>query len=589
MSRVAIDPVTRVGGHLRIEVDVTDGSVRDAWSSGTMFRGLEGILRGRDPRDAWLLAQRVCGTCTGVHALASVRAVENALGLTVPRNARLLRNILAGAQLVQDHVVQFYLLQAFDWVDAMSALRASPGVTASLATSTSAWPQSSAAHFREVQDRLAKVVASGEIGLLANGDWGHPAYALSPEANLLILSHYLEALDWQRRFMRVHTLLGGKSPHPQTFLVGGMALAPKWGGPNRALPGEHPQQVERNAPIALSERGLRVIADLIAEARVFVDQVYLPDVRLLARAYPEWTAIGAGVGAYLAFGEFPEEDTAAPELFLPRGRVASALSVVEPVDQTRVAETVARSHYTYDAGDQALLHPWDGQTTPRYGGPQPPVTTLENADRYSWLKAPRYEEAPLEVGPLARMLVAYVEGRSPVTSAVDRLVGSLGLQRDALFSTMGRTLAQAVETQVVVERLAGWHDDLTANLATGDVAVANVTAWDPGAWPDVARGWSFGESPKGAVGHWVTIENRRVSEYQIVDATTWNASPRDAKGRRGPCEEALVGTPIADPARPLEVLRTVHSFDPCTACAVHAHRPDGEEPVEIRVSGESTR
>ncbi len=585
MSRTVIDPVTRVGGHLRIEVEVAGGAVADAWSSGTMFRGMETILRGRDPRDAWLLAQRVCGTCNGVHALGSVRAVESALGLTVPRNARLVRNLLAGTQLVADHVVHFYHLQALDWVDVMAALRAAPAATASLAASLSDWPQSSATYFREVQDRLAAMVASRQLGPFANGDWGHPAYTLTPEADLLLLAHALEALDWQRRFMRIHTLLGGKSPHPQTFLVGGMALAPEWGGPNRALPGEHPQQIERNAPLALGERGLAVIAELVAEARVFVERVYLPDALLLAREYPEWSRVGAGIGSYLAFGEFPEDDSQAPVLLLPRGRVTRALASVEPVEHTGVGETVVSSHYTYANGDAALLHPWDGETSQRYGGPPPPVETLEGAAKYSWLKAPRYADQPMEVGPLARVLVGYVEARDVIRRLVNDLVGSLGTGRDALFSTMGRTLARAVETQVVVDRLAAWQGELSANLATGDVAVTNVTAWDPGSWPAVARGWSFGESPRGAVGHWVTIEDRRVSEYQIVDATTWNGSPRDATGRRGAIEEALVGTPVADPARPLEVLRTVHSFDPCTACAVHAHRPVGiPAGIDVRVA-----
>ena len=584
MSRIAIDPVTRVGGHLRIEVDVAGGVVQDAWSSGTMFRGLESILRGRDPRDAWLLAQRVCGTCTGVHALASVRAVENALGLTIPRNARLIRNLLAGTQLVADHVLHFYTQQAFDWVDVTAALRASPAATATLAASIGDWPAASAAHFRDVQDRLATLEASRQLGPFANGPWGHPAYTLPPEENLLVLAHYFDALDWQRRFMRIHTLLGGKSPHPQTFLVGGMALAPTWGGPNRALPGEHPQQIERNAPLALSDRGLAVIADLVEEARTFVEQVYVPDTLLIAKGYPAWTRIGAGIGTYMAFGEFPEDDSRAPELLMPRGRVGREMSSVAPVEHTAMAETVAQSHYTYDSGDQTLLQPWDGQTRPRYGGPPPPVTTLEGSDKYSWMKAPRYDDDPMEVGPLARVLVANLEGRGVVRAAVQRVIGSLGADPAALFSTMGRTLARAIESDVVVTRLAAWHADLVANLATGDVAVADVTAWDPAGWPGTARGWSLGESPRGAVGHWVTIEDRRISKYQLIDATTWNGSPRDAGGRRGACEEALVGTPVADPARPLEVLRTVHSFAPCTACAVHAHRPGAAGPLEIHVA-----
>ena len=584
MARIAIDPVTRIGGHLRIEVEVTDGVVRDAWSSGTMFRGMELILKGRDPRDAWLFAQRVCGMCAGVHALASVRAVENALGAVVPRNARLIRNLIAGSGYVQDHVVQFYHLHALDWVDVVSALDADPAATSALARSISDWPQSSASYFKGVKDRLTTFVQSGQLGPLANGYWGHPAYKLPPEANLMVVAHYLEALDWQRKVMRIHALLGGKSPHPQTYLVGGMALAPTWGGPNRALPGEHPKQIERNSPTALSASGLSDIRKLIAEAKTFVDQVYAPDVLAIAGYYGDWAGIGKGIGNYLSYGEFPEDDSSQPALLLPRGRIMGRdLAKAESVDQAGVAETVAHSHYADDGGDGALRHPGNGQTNPRYAGPKPPFTTLEGWDKYSWLKAPRYQDEPMEVGPLARMLVAHVEGRRDVKTAIDGVAAKLGVGREALFSTLGRTVARAIETQVVVNRLDGWLGELVANLATGDLAVADITKWDPGAWPREAQGWALGDAPRGALGHWVKIRDQRIDHYQIVDATTWNGSPRDAQGRRGAWEEALVGTPVADPTRPIEILRTIHSFDPCTACAVHAYSPDAGNSVEIRV------
>lgn len=584
MTRTVIDPVTRVGGHLRIEVEIASGAVRDAWSSGTMFRGMELVLKGRDPRDAWLFAQRICGACTGVHALASVRAVENALGVAIPTNARLVRNLLAGSGYVQAHVVGFYHRHAFDWVDAIAALRADPAATSTLARSMSERPQSSPAYFKGVMDRLSTVVQSGQLGPFANGYWGHPAYRLSPEANLLVVAHYLEALDWQRRIIRIQTLLGGKSPHPQTYLVGGMALAPPWGGPNRGLPGEHPQEIERSSPIALSARGLSDIGTAIADARTFVEEVYLPDTLMLAGHYGEWAGIGAGLGNYLSYGEFPEDDSTRPALFLSQGRVTGRdLARVEPVDQAGIAESVAHSYYAYDDGDNALRHPANGQTNPTYTGPTPALATLEGSDKYSWLKAPRYQAEPMEVGPLARMAVAYVEGQKDVTAAIDGVAATLGVGRQALFSTLGRTVARAVEAQVVAMRLDGWLEDLVANLATGDLAVADLTRWDPGAWPGEARGWALDESPRGAVGHWVSIRDQRIDSYQVVDATTWNGSPRDAQGRRGALEEALVGTPIADAARPLEVLRTVHSFDPCPACAVHEYVPGTGGPVEIRV------
>ena len=590
MSRLIIDPITRIGGHLRIEAEVAGGVVTDAWSTGTMFRGLEPIMQGRDPRDAWLLAQRVCGSCTGVQALASVRAVERALGATIPRNARLVRNVIAGTQYVLDHVLHFYHLHAFDWVDVASALRADPAATSALANATSGWPQSSVSHFREAQDRLQRFVASGESSSFANGPWGHPAYRLSPEANLLLATHYLEALDWRLKISKIHTILGGKNPHPQTFLVGGMALAPPWGGPNRGLPGEHPQQIDKRAPAALSEASLAEIATLIAAARAFVDLVYVPDVLLVARAYPEWATLGAGIGNYLAYGEFPEDESDEPKLFLPRGRVMGRIMArVEAVEQAGVTETVAHAWYTYDNDPDGPRKPVDGQTNPTYAGPALPYTTLAGSEKYSWLKAPRYDDEPMEVGALARVLVAYVEGRDEVRAAVNRAVSALGVGPDALFGTLGRLVARAVEAEVIAVRLGDWQRQLAGNLSDGDLALADLGRWDPGSWPQEASGWSLGEAPGGALGHWVTIRDQVIASYQIVDASTWNGSPRDRKGRRGAWEEALVGTPVADAAQPLEILRTLHSFDPCAACAVHAYDPRAGGSIDLRVSGPAAR
>ncbi len=584
MSRIAIDPITRIGGHLRIEAEVADGVVRDAWSSGTMFRGLELILKGRDPRDAWLFAQRVCGSCTSAHALASVRAVEHALGVTVPPNARLVRNLLAGTSYLLDHVVHFYHLHAFDWVDAMSALKADPVATVALSHGASDWPQATVPYFTGVQDKLKKLVDSGQLGLLANGYWGHPAYRMSPEASLIVVAHYLEALDWQRRFSRIQTILGGKNPHPQTYLVGGMALAPQWGGPETAS-GEHPQQVDKKAPAPLSERSLADVAALIAEARTFIDQVYVPDVLAVAASYPDWAGIGTGIGSYLSYGEFPADETPAPRLLFPAGRVMGrVMARAEPVDQAKIAESVAHSYYTYEGSDE-LRHPATGQTSPRYDGPKPPFTTLEGSPKYSWLKAPRYDGQPMEAGPLARVLVGYVEGRAEIRPVVEHTVAALGGGPELLFGTLGRIVARAIEAQVIGASLEGWLNDLRGSMAGGDLAFVDLGRWDPGSWPDRADGWSLGETPRGALGHWLTIDRNVVASYQIVDASTWNGSPRDGRGLRGAWEEALVGTPVVDAGQPLEILRVVHSFDPCTACAVHAHRPGAGGRVDVRVMG----
>jgi Ni,Fe-hydrogenase I large subunit len=568
MTRIAVDPITRIEGHLRIEVEVANGVVTDAWSSGTMFRGLELILKGRDPRDAWVFAQRACGVCTTVHALASVRSVEDALGLRIPRNARLVRNLIAGAQYVQDHVIHFYHLHALDWVDVVSALKADPDATSRLAQSTSDHPLSSAAYFKGVRDRLNTFVSSGQLGPFANGYWGHPAYKLPPEANLLAVAHYLEALEWQRQVIRIHALLGSKNPHPQTYAVGGMALA-----------------IDPNSPTALNARGLSEIAELIADAQRFVDEVYIPDVLAVAGFYKDWAAIGKGIGNYMSYGDFPEDDSGLPSAFyLPRGRIMGRdLGKVETVDQSGVAETVDHSYYTYDGGDSTPLHPWIGQTNPKYAGPTPPFETLEGHDKYSWLKSPRYQGEPMEVGPLARMLVAYASGQADIKKAVDGVLAKLGVGPEALFSTLGRIAARAIETQIIVHRLERWLTDLTDNLATGDLAIADVTMWDPAAWPAEAQGWGFEEAPRGALGHWVKIKNQAIENYQLVVPSTWNGSPRDSKGRRGAWEEALIGTPVADSNQPVEILRTVHSFDPCMACAVHVYDPMAGSSVQIRV------
>lgn len=587
MTRVIYDPVTRVGGHLRLEVVVENGAVVDAWSSGTMFRGMESILRGRDPRDAWLLAQRVCGVCVGAHGLASVRAVEAALGVTIPPNARLVRNILAGTSFVIDHVAGFYQRAAIDWVDLEAALGADPARTAALVLENGVGgPNTSVDYFRGMRDRLTRFVAGGRTGPFAGAVGGHSAMHLAPEVGLLLLTHYVESLDWMRRMGRIEAILGGKSPHPQTLLVGGMTLMPPWAGAKGAV-GGHPDLVDRNMPSALAADGMAEIATYLDEMETFVDGTYVPDILRLARAYPEWSAIGVGTGMYLAYGEFPESDVAGDwSRLLPGGWVTTEAPLVpRDVDANAITETVAHSWY---APDTTSRRPSEAITAPRYEAPLP-LTTLESSDRYSWLKAPRYQGSPMEVGPLARVLVGYAQGGHEIRAVLDGLLATLGARRDALAGTLGRTLARAVETDVVVRRLPSWMSELRASLAGGDLAFADVTRWNPETWPDRASGFSLGESGRGAVGHWVTIRDRRIESYAIVDATTWNASPRDERGTRGPLEEALVGTPVADPERPVEILRTVHSFDPCTACGVHLWDPAHGSPALSIVTRRSRR
>ena len=567
MTRTAIDPITRIEGHLRLEVEHTGGTVVDAWSSGTMFRGIELILQGRDPRDAWVFTQRACGVCTHVHALASIRAVENALGITVPTNARLLRNILTASQLVHDHVIHFFHLHAPDWIDVVPALSADPAATATLCRKNNpGWPNNTTAYFQTVQDKL-KTFASTGLGPFANGYWGHPGYTLPPEANLLAVAHYLEALEWQRDFIRINAIIGGKNPHPQTYVVGGMALS-----------------FAPSAPMGVNSTALAELASLAAKGKEFVDKVLLPDVKLIASAYATpWSTLGAGVGNFLAYGELPETDAGMSSNFLPTGRVIGRdLTHVLPFDQAQVAETVAHSWYKYATGDAALTHPYKGKTVPNYTGPTPPYDSLTSS-KYSWLKAPRYAGEAYEVGPLARMAVAYTLGRADVRAAVDGFLSSLGLPKAALFSTLGRIAARAIETQLVADRLLVWIQELSTNQKNGVLTIANTSKWEPSTWPKKAQGFGLVEAPRGALGHWVHIASGVIKNYQMVVPTTWNGSPRDGSGVLGAWEQALIGTPLADPSRPLEVLRTVHSFDPCMGCSVHVFDPHGAQSCALEI------
>ncbi len=568
-NRIVVDPITRIEGHLRIEADVKNGKVDNAYSSGTMVRGIEIILKGRDPRDAWAFTERVCGVCTTVHALASVRTVENALGIIIPPNAELIRNLMFCAQYVQDHVTHFYQLHALDWVDVVSALKADPSEAEKIAQSLSPWPKNSASYFRDVQNKVKGLVESGQLGIFANGYWGHPAYKLPPAVNLIAVAHYLDALDWQKEIVKVHTIFGGKNPHPN-YLVGGVPCA-----------------IDPNSSDAINAERLAYVSTLIGNAIQFVEQVYIPDLLAVAGFYKDWFSIGGGLKNYLAYGDLPTRGYNNPDSFkFVRGAVLDRnLSEVQEVkgdDPEQVKEYVTHSWYKYPNNEESLP-PWDGITDLNYTGPKPPYEQLNVENKYSWIKTPRWKDNPMEVGPLARMVVSYAAGQTDVKEVVNETLKRLNAPATVLFSTLGRTAARGLETQLVVQWMKGFYDDLISNIRNGDIRTFNNEKWDPSTWPDEAQGVGMEEAPRGALAHWIKIKNRQIENYQMVVPSTWNASPRDAHGNRSAYEASLLGTPMADPQKPLEILRTVHSFDPCIACAVHLYDPEGKPINKISV------
>ena len=561
-NRIVVDPVTRIEGHLRIEVEVQDGRVAEAYSSGTMVRGFELILKGRDPRDAWAFVERACGVCTTVHALASVRTVEDALGITVPPNAELIRNLMFCAQYLQDHAVHFYHLHALDWVDVVSALKADPKQTSELAQSISSWPKSSTGYFADVQKRIRMFVESGQLGIFANAYWGHGAYKLPPEANLLGVAHYLEALEWQKEIVKVHAIFGGKNPHPN-YLVGGVPCA-----------------INVNEVNAINAERLALVGKLFDDAERFIEQVYLPDLLAIASFYKEWGAIGGGLSNYLVYGDLPVNGYANASSFkFPRGvilnRNLNEVLPVDPKNPMEVQEFVTHSWYEYSDGDAAGKHPWDGETKLAYTGPKPPYEQLEVEQKYSWMKTPRWKGHAMEVGPLSRLLVGYALGREEIKEAVDGALKALDVPLTALFSTLGRTAARGIETRLIARWAKEFYGQLLANIKAGDTRTADRSRWDPGSWPAEARGVGMTEAPRGALAHWIVIKDRKIDNYQLVVPSTWNASPRDGQNQRSAYEASLIGTPVANTDQPLELLRTIHSFDPCIACAVHVHDAHG--------------
>ena len=475
-----------------------------------------------------------------------MRAVDDAVGVKIPKNARIIRNLLMGAQFQHDHLVHFYHLHALDWVDIVSALKADPKKTAALSDNVSNAPWGGANYFKQVQQRLQTFVDSGQLGPFSNAYWGHPAYKLPPEANLMAGAHYIEALRLQARAARMHAIFGGKNPHPQSLVVGGVTC------------------VKDLTPDRIAE-----FLYIAKETQEFINNVYIPDLLAVASFYKDWGAIG-GTSNYLAWGEFPVTDKEPDSLYMPRGTIMKRnLGGVQMAYQEKVTEDVTRAWY--DSGK--ALHPFEGETKPLQENP----AYRPGDGKYSWFKAPRYEGEPCEVGPLARVLVAYAKGHKDIKPIVDNVLQTLGVPAAALFSTLGRTAARGIETVAIGDAMEGWIMELVANIKGGDTQT--YASYE---MPDSGMGVGLNDVPRGSLGHWIQIENKKIKNYQYVVPSTWNLCPRDAAGKLGPVEEALIGTPVADPKKPLEVLRTVHSFDPCIACGVHVIDPDSNEVYKIR-------
>ncbi|MCW5698267.1 MAG: nickel-dependent hydrogenase large subunit [Rhodospirillales bacterium] len=562
--RITVDPITRIEGHLRIDCEVEEGQVAGAWSSGQMWRGIELILKGRDPRDAWIYTQRICGVCTTVHAIVSVRAVENALGMEVPLNAQYIRNLIVAAHGVHDHLVHFYHLSALDWVDIVSALQADPKAAANLAQSLSNWPGNDVENFIKVQNKLKGFVESGQLGVFGSGYWGHPAMKLPPEVNLLGAVHYLQALDYQRRANTIVGILGSKTPHIQNLAVGGVS---------------NPINFDSQSTLTLER--LYKIKSVIDEISAFVNDVYLVDVAAIGALYADWTQYGSGVTNYLSVPDLPLDtkgtEFAMPGGYIKDGDIAGCKQISNYQDsyfEDGVKESVKHSWYK---GGKGALHPYDGETDPDY-------TDFEDDGKYSWVKSPTFYDDRAQVGPLANVLAMVAAGHEPTKKHLDRLLTIAGkvaggpIPLAALHSTIGRHAARAVRCAVLTEALEQQWNLLMQNLAKGDFTTYNRPLFPKGE----IRGFGYHEAPRGVLSHWCVIDNGKIKNYQAVVPSTWNAGPRDENDSMGPYEASLVGNPIADPEKPLEVIRTIHSFDPCLACAIHVLDPAGGEIVRVK-------
>lgn len=601
-KRIVVDPVTRIEGHMRVEVNLdSQNIIRNAVSTGTMWRGLEVILKGRDPRDAWAFVERICGVCTGCHALTSVLAVEDALGIKVPKNAYLIRQIMAKALQGHDHTVHFYHLHALDWVDVVSALKADPKKTSELQQLVSpSHPLSSPGYFRDIQNRLKKFVESGQLGPFMNGYWGSKAYVLPPEANLMAVTHYLEALDLQKEWIKIHTIFGGKNPHPN-YLVGGVPC---------------PINIDQTGAVgAINMERLNFVEERIKEMLTFINNVYIPDVLAIGTLYKHsgWLH-GGGLSAtnVADFGTYEKVayDTSTQQS--PGGVILDGnwdnIHPIDPRDPEQIQEFVNHSWYKYQDENKGL-HPWDGVTEPHYElgtktrGSRTNIEHVDESAKYSWIKAPRWRGHAVEVGPLARYILAYahaLKGHKYCQRVKEQIEASamminsgipeaLGLPetgytaKQLLPTTIGRTLARALEAQYGAEMMYDDFRELVANIKAGDSTTANIEKWNPSTWPKEAKGVGVVAAPRGMLGHWIKIKDGKIENYQCVVPTTWNGSPRDPKGQIGAFEAALLNTPMVNPEQPVEILRTLHSFDPCLACATHVISEDGAEMAQVRV------
>jgi hydrogenase large subunit len=566
LTRITIDPITRIEGHLRIDCEVDGGKVTKAWSSGQMWRGIELILKDRDPRDAWIFTQRICGVCTTVHAITSVRAVENALSLEVPLNAQYIRNMIVTAHGIHDHIVHFYQLAALDWVDIVSALKGDPEGASKLGASLSDYKANSVPNIRSVRDKLQTFVDSGNLGVFASGYWGHPAMKLPPDVNLLAATHYIQALDVQRIANKIVTVLGSKTPHIQNLAVGGVANA-----------------INPNSQSTLTIERLYAIKAWIDELGDFVHNAMMNDVAAVGALYADWTKYGAGVTNYLSVPDLPL-DTKGTQFELPGGYIPAAdltkfqaiTSYQDAYFRDGVKEAVKHSWYEY-SGESAALHPYDGQTNPKYDD-------FHDDGKYSWVKAPTFLDKRAQVGPLANVLGMYAAGHEPTKRHLTKLVevaskvAGAQIPLTALHSTIGRIAARAVRCAVLHEALQNQWQLLLDNIARGDFRTFNRPVFPKGE----VRGFGYHEAPRGVLSHWVVIKDGKIDNYQAVVPSTWNAGPRDQNDEPGPYEASLIDTPVADASLPLEVLRTVHSFDPCLACAVHMVDAEKRPIVQVK-------
>ncbi len=564
--RLTIDPITRIEGHLRIDCEVDGGKVTNAWSSGQMWRGIELILKDRDPRDAWVFTQRICGVCTTVHAITSVRAVENALDLEVPLNAQYIRNMIMCAHGVHDHIVHTYHLAALDWVDIVSALEGDPAGAAKLGATLSDYRANSIPAITAVKEKLGSFVGTGQLGVFASGYWGHPAMALPPDVNLLAATHYLQALEVQRAANKIVSILGAKTPHVQNLAVGGVA-----------------NPINPNSQSTLTLERLFAIRALIDQLKDFVHNALITDVAAIGALYADWTGYGAGVTDYLSVPDLPL-DTKGTTFELPGGFVpASGIADFQAIDSYQdayfrdgVAESVKHAWYDY-SGPGTALHPFDGETAPNY-------TDFQDDGKYSWIKAPTFHGKRAQVGPLANVLAMVAAGHEPTTRHLNRLVALASqiagteIPLAALHSTIGRIAARAVRCAVLLDSLENQWQLLVDNIARGDFDTFNRPVFPKGE----QRGFGYHEAPRGVLSHWVVIRDGRIANYQAVVPSTWNAGPRDDNDALGPYEASLVDNPVADPDKPLEVLRTVHSFDPCIACAIHLADADARPIVQVK-------